>query len=94
MKYDEHDIPQFQEEICNGRCKMKGKCITEGKDNHWFLMCPHYFNWKIGYVSFIEEQDKWNEEHPEEVAQKKEQNKELAKKMIAEKKAKKITAQK
>ncbi len=92
MKYDEKDVPQFQEEVCNGRCKMKGKCLSEYKDNHWYLMCPHYFNWKIEYVSFIEEQEKWNEEHQEEVIKRKEQNKELAKKMIAEKKAKKLTA--
>lgn len=86
MKYDEHDIPQFQEEVCKKTCKMKGKCINEGKNNHWYLMCPHYFNWKIGYVSFISEQEKYYEEHPEEVEKRKQENKELAKKIRATKK--------
>lgn len=81
MKYDEKEVPQFQEEVCKKTCKMKGKCISDGRDNHWYLMCPHYFNWKIGYVSFIEEQEEYYEEHPEEVEKKKQENKELAKKM-------------
>ena len=56
MKYDGKEVPQFQEEVCKKTCKMKSKCISDGRDSHWYLMCPHYFNWKIGYVSFIQEQ--------------------------------------
>ena len=65
---------------------MKGKCINDNREDHWFLMCPHYFNWKIGYVSFVAEQLKWSEEHPEEQEEKRKQNLELAKKLREEKK--------
>ena len=94
MKYDEKDIPQFQEEICKKTCKMNGKCIEEGQNNHWFLMCPHYFNWKIGFVSFVSEQLKWQEEHPEEVEEKRKKNLEVAKKLRAEKKKNKKNEEK
>ena len=75
MKYDKKDIPQFQKEVCLCDCIMKGKCIEEGKDDKWFLACPKFFNWKIGYVSFIQEQEQYYNEHPEEVEKKKQENK-------------------
>jgi hypothetical protein len=67
MKFDKKDIPQFQKEVCFCDCVMKGKCIEEKKDDHWFLVCPKFFNWKTGYTSFVIEQLKWEREHPEEV---------------------------
>lgn len=67
MKYEPKDIPQFQEDVCKKTCIMKGSCIKEGKDNHWFLMCPHYFNWKLGIKTFVAEQLEWERNHPEEV---------------------------
>ena len=70
MKYDKKDIPQFQKEVCLCDCIMKGKCIEEGKDDNWFLVCPKFFNWKIGYTSFVIEQLKWEREHPEEAEEK------------------------
>ena len=71
MKYEPKDVPQFQEEVCNKPCIMKGKCIADGKDNHWFLMCPHYFNWKLQIPpSFVSEQIEWERNHPEEAAAK------------------------
>lgn len=88
MKYDEKDIPQFQEDICKKTCVMQGICIEEEKDNHWYLMCPHYFNWKIGYHSFVEEQIRWSNEHPDEVEEQKKKNIELAKKIKQQKKSK------
>lgn len=84
--YKESEIPQFQEEVCKKTCIMKGSCIEFGYDNHFFLMCPHYFNWKIGFKSFVAEQLEWQREHPEEVEKQKEKNRELAKKLRAEKK--------
>ena len=56
MKYDPTDIPKFQEEVCKQTCVMKGECIDDARDSHWFLMCPHYFNWKLGIKPFIQEQ--------------------------------------
>lgn len=53
MLYDKKDIPQFQEEVCKNKCVLKGKCI-DNKDEHWFLMCPHYHKWKLGYQSVWE----------------------------------------
>ena len=47
MKYEEKDIPQFQIDVCKDKCKMKGSCITDEKENHWFLMCPKYHTWKL-----------------------------------------------
>ena len=89
MEYDKKDVPQFQEDVCKKICINKGSCIEENRDAHWFLMCPHYHSWKLEYTSFVWEQLRWEKEHPEEAAVKKEQNKELAKKMRAEKKTKK-----
>jgi len=89
MDYDKKDVPQFQEDVCKKTCIMKSKCIDEGQDAHWFLVCPHYHSWKLEYTSFIWEQIKWGREHPEEVEKKQEQNKELAKKMREIKKQKK-----
>ena len=66
MQYDKKDIPVFQEQVCKKTCLYKGECIKEGKDNDWYLMCPHYFNWKLGIKSFVIEQLKWGLEHPEE----------------------------
>ncbi len=64
--YKVSDIPQFQEDVCKKTCIMKGKCIDDIKDPHWFLMCPHYHKWKLGYSSFVDEQIQWEREHPEE----------------------------
>lgn len=86
MTYDAKDVPQFKEEVCKKTCIMKGKCINDNREDHWFLMCPHYFNWKIGYVSFVAEQLKWLAEHPEEQEEKHKQNLGLAKKLREEKK--------
>lgn len=51
--YVEKDVPNFQENVCRKNCVMQGKCIEESKDVHWFLMCPHYHSWKLGYTSFV-----------------------------------------
>lgn len=58
------DIVTFQNEVCKKTCILKGKCIEEGKNDHWFLMCPHYHPWKFGYTSFI--WDKMKEELKQE----------------------------
>lgn len=81
MTYDPKDIPQFQEDVCKKTCIRKGKCIEDGKENHWFLMCPHYHQWKIGYTSFVWENIQWELEHQEEVKENRKQNLELAKKL-------------
>ena len=86
MKFDKKDIPQFQKEVCLTDCVLKGKCIEEGKDEHWFLACPKFFNWKIGYTSFVIEQLKWEREHPEEAEAKYKEAAEKAKKIKASKK--------
>lgn len=77
--YDKKDVPQFQEDVCKKTCIMRGKCIDEGKDNHWFLMCPHYHQWKLGYTSFVAEQIQWERDHPEEAAAKHQEKVERAK---------------
>lgn len=84
--YDEKDIPQFQEEVCLKKCVCKGKCINDGNNNHWFLMCPHYHRWKLGYSSFVEEYLEWEREHKEEAEAK---HKELVERAKAWKKAEK-----
>ena len=86
--YKASDVPQFQQDVCLKTCVCEGKCITEGKDNHWFLMCPHYHSWKLGYTSFIAEQIQWEREHPEEAAAKYKEKVERAKAWKAEQKAK------
>ena len=86
MQYDVKDVHQFKEEVCNKTCTQRGKCVEEEKDDHWFLMCPHYFNWKIGFVSFVSEQLKWQEEHPEEMEEKHKKNLEIAKMLKEQKK--------
>jgi hypothetical protein len=58
---------------------MKGKCIEEAKNEHWFLMCPHYFNWKLGIKTFVTEQLEWERTHPEEVEAKHKKEVEKAK---------------
>ena len=70
MVYDKKDVPQFQEDVCKRTCIMKGKCIEDGQDAHWFLMCPHYHRWKLGYESFIADYIQLEREHPEEAEQK------------------------
>lgn len=86
--YKESEVPQFQQEVCTKTCIMKGKCIKEAHDNHWFLMCPHYFNWKIGYTSFVAEQLQYDREHPEEAEAK---HKELVERAKAWKESQKKT---
>ena len=68
--YKVSDVPQFQQDVCLKTCIMKGKCIEEGQDAHWFLMCPHYHAWKLQYGSFVWDQIQWEYEHPEETEQK------------------------
>ena len=87
--YDEKDVPRFQEEVCKKTCIMNGKCIAEEKDNHWFLMCPHYHSWKLEYGSFVWDNLKWEREHPDEMAEKKKKNLEIAKMLKEQKKAEK-----
>lgn len=67
--YNEKDVPQFQEDVCKKTCIMKGKCIEDGQGLHWFLMCPHYHSWKLGYGSFVWENIKWEKEYPKEAKQ-------------------------
>lgn len=57
MQYESKDIPKFQEDVCKKTCIMKGKCIKERENNdRWFLMCPHYFYWKLNIpYSFVHE---------------------------------------
>lgn len=86
MKYDEKDVPIFKEEVCLKTCIECGRCINEGKDNHWFLMCPHYHEWKIGYENFACGILRWQREHPEIVEQEKEKNARISKKLREEKK--------
>ena len=69
MKYDPKDVPAFQEQVCRKECIMKGRCIEKGQDNHWFLMCPHYHQWKLKIPdNWIQQQLKWERAHPEEAA--------------------------
>lgn len=77
--YNEKDIPQFQKEICKKECILSGRCIEKGYNNNYFLMCPHYHRWKIGYSSFVIEQIKWEQEHPKETQQRYEEIKEKSK---------------
>ena len=89
MQYDKKDVPAFQEEVCRKTCIMKGKCIEDRRDANWFLMCPHYFKWKLKLPkTFIEEQIDWERKHPEEAAKKHQLEIELAK---AWRKSKKIS---
>lgn len=67
MKYDTKDIPKFKQEVCTKTCVLNGKCIEDGKDEHWYLMCPHFFNWKIEFHSFVADNIKDLIEHPIEV---------------------------
>ena len=92
--YDKKDVPQFQEDRCKKTCILKGKCIEEGRDDHWFLMCPHYHSWKLGYSSFVWEMDEYYRKHPEEAEKVREKNKELAKKLREEKKKEKQSSKK
>ena len=84
MKYDPKDVPAFQEEVCKKTCVMQGKCIREERDNHWFLMCPHYFDWKIGFKSFVAEKEEYWKAHPEEAEAKRKANQELAQRLKAQ----------
>lgn len=86
MTYDPKDVPQFKEEVCKKTCILEGKCIEKYEDPHWFLMCPHYHSWKLGYGSFVWDYLQWEREHPEEQEEKRKQNLELAKKLREEKK--------
>jgi hypothetical protein len=80
MKYDVKDVPVFQEEVCKKTCIMKGKCIDDARDPHWFLMCPHYFNWKLQIPkSFVTEQIEYAHTHPEEMEEKRKRNLEISK---------------
>lgn len=62
MKYNEKDVPKFKEEICL-ECHCYNSCIDKNDKN--FLMCPKFFNWKIGYTNYIIEQMREERKHPE-----------------------------
>ena len=51
MKFDKKDVPQFKDEVCT-KCHCLEYC--QEKEVQWFLACPKFFNWKIGYVSPFE----------------------------------------
>ena len=56
MEYDKKDVPAFKEQVCKKTCILHGKCIEDGQNDHWFLMCPHYFYWKLKIpYSYIQE---------------------------------------
>lgn len=52
MKYDEKDVPLFKEVICSHCKSYELTCKKRDNENnkHWFLMCPKYFYWVLGYV--------------------------------------------
>ena len=84
MKLDEKKVPDFKNEVCS-KCSWINQC--NDKDNHWFMMCPKFFNWCIGFKSFVAEQLEYQREHPEEMEKEKEKNKKLATKLTKEKRA-------
>ena len=51
MKYDEKDVPLFKKVICPHCNSYELSCRKkhEENNNHWFLMCPKFFNWIMGY---------------------------------------------
>ena len=67
MKYDEKDVPLFKKVICPHCNSYELSCRKkdEENNNHWFLMCPKFFNWFMGYkyninrLFEIEEETKW-----------------------------------
>ena len=88
-EYDKNDIPQFQEDVCKKTCILRGSCLNEEHNEHWYLMCPHYHSWKLGYSSFVWEQIRYEREHPEEVEERHKKNLEISKKMKELKKSEK-----
>jgi hypothetical protein len=59
MKYEKKDLPLFKNVICSNCPIFQVTCKKEedNKNEHWFFMCPHFFNWAIGlkYVNGIME---------------------------------------
>ena len=86
--YDPNDVSSFQEDVCKKVCIMKGKCITDNKNDQWFLMCPHYHPWKLQYGSFVWDQLRYYREHPEEAEKKHQEMVERAKAWKEQKKKK------
>lgn len=81
------NVPAFQEEVCKKTCILKGACILDpNKDNHWYVMCPLYFNWKLNYSNWIIDQLRREREHPEEAEEQYKKNVRIANKIREERK--------
>lgn len=78
IKHTKEDIKKFEAEICSGcHCADGCRCTFENMQEH-IPNCPRFFNFMIGYKSFIEEQLEYEREHPEYVEEKRRKNLELS----------------
>lgn len=89
IKHTKEDIKRFKAEKCS-TCHCLDSCheLFENFDEH-IQYCPKFFNFMIGFKSFVEEQLEWQRAHPEEVEARRQANLELSKKIRAQRKASK-----
>ena len=79
VKYTKDDIIKFRNDICE-KCHCHASCLDTFEDmNEHIQYCPKFFNYMIGYTSFVVEQCEWERNHPEEVEARHKKNLEIAK---------------
>lgn len=86
IKHTKEDVTRFSDEVCK-KCRCLESCCSTFEDMETHIPnCPKFFNFVIGYTSFVIEQLEYDIEHPDEVEERHKKNLEIAKKMREEKK--------
>lgn len=89
IKHTKEDVTRFINEVCP-KCRCLESCQNSFSDmGEHVPNCPKFFNFVLGYTSFITEQLEYDLKHPDEVEARHKKNLEIAKKMQDEKKNKK-----
>ena len=78
IKHTKEDVLKFEADVCL-KCHCQEGCrVTFPDMKEHIPYCPKFFNYMIGYKSFVEEQAEWEREHPEEALARYKRNLELA----------------
>lgn len=89
IKHTKEDVLKFEADVCT-KCRCLESCkVTFPDITEHISGCPKFFNYMIGYKSFIDGQIEWMREHPEEVEAKRQRNLELSRQIKSQRRTKK-----
>lgn len=66
MKYTKEEAIAFEQSDDCRKCVCRESCVSNYPDMLAHVVnCPRIFNWKIGFKSFVSENEEYLREHPE-----------------------------